>query len=185
MKKGLIFLTVLVACAGLYIAGRGNPSRLQRAVDSGEILRLHIVAAGDSAYDQETKLIVRDAVLEAFGPRLEDAEDGEAMRGILRDHLAQIEDIARGAARENGYFGEVRASLGNYAFPERTYAKERVPAGQYDALRIVLGGGGGANWWCVMYPPLCFVGEEALEPGEKIEVEFESSIAEWWKKISD
>ncbi len=184
MKKGLIFIACAAICLALYSVGRENPSELQKAVDSGDILRLHVVAASDDPYDQETKLAVRDAVLAYCGPKLEAASGRSAMLEVVESELANIERIAGEAASKRSYSGPVTATFGKYAFPEREYAGEIVPAGTYQALRIVLGDGKGANWWCVMYPPLCFVGEKAVAPGEKIEVKFTSKIASWWNSRS-
>jgi stage II sporulation protein R len=183
MKKGLIFMGILVMASVLFWLGRENPTRLQQAIQSGDMIRLHVVAASDDAYDQQTKLYVRDAILAHYGSQLEKQPDNASMLRLLNDNLPMIEEVAQTAAMEMGYQGQVAASLGTFAFPDRVYGDEMVPAGDYTALRIVLGDGAGANWWCVMYPPLCFVGEEAIAPGEDVHVEFTSSIATWWKAL--
>lgn len=183
MKRGLIFILILAVCGGLYFMGKGNPTQLQQAVADGSIVRLHIIAAGDDPKEQETKLVVRDAVLKAHASQLSDAQSPQEMADIIRQQLPQIEETAKKAALTQGYDGPVNAQWGVFPFPDREYAGELVPAGDYTALRIVIGDGEGANWWCVMYPPLCYVGDQAVEPGKKVEVKFESSIAKWWKKM--
>lgn len=185
MKRGLFFVGLLVICGVLYGMGRENPSQLMQAIADGSIVRLHVVAAGDDPGEQQTKLLVRDAVIKEYGPLLEQADSSAQMEDIIRQSLPQIEQTAKASAASHGYDGPVNAQWGVFPFPDREYAGELVPAGEYRALRIVLGDGQGANWWCVMYPPLCYVGEEAIEPGEKVMVKFESSIAKWWKDYKE
>jgi len=184
-KNGMPCIGFLFLSLALFVAGQSQPTILQQAMASGEMIRLHVVAASDDPFDQQTKIIVRDALLAEYGPKLQCAPDNAAMQALLRDHLSEIETAAQAAARDCGYGGTVSASFGAFPFPDRTYAGENVPAGNYTALRVVLGDGEGANWWCVMYPPLCFSGEEALPPNKKVEVEYESTIANWirsWKE---
>lgn len=126
--------------------------------------RLHIVANSDSAVDQALKLQVRDAVVEHMTPLLQGVDSVAAAEQVVSSELAALQLLAEGMCREYGY-GAV-AMLGCFDFPDRRYGKTVVPAGEYRALRIVLGEGAGHNWWCVLFPPLCFVDEcgEVVEP---------------------
>lgn len=119
-------------------------------------LRLHVIANSDSVYDQEVKLMVRDKILNSLESYIGDAENKEeAMRGIS-SHLAQIEaDCNEVLAPLVSY--TAKPVLAESEFPTRSYGNLILPAGEYDALRIVLGAGEGKNWWCVLFPPLCFV----------------------------
>lgn len=118
------------------------------------LIRLHIIAASDSSEDQEVKLKVRDAVLKNAGGRLSASENGECKKEIISS-LGEIENIANDTLRENGFDYTARAEYGKFAFPEKSYKSMTLPAGDYYGVRITLGNGGGHNWWCVMYPPLC------------------------------
>ncbi len=127
------------------------------------IIRLHITAASDSDEDQAVKLKVRDAVLENAGVRLSASDNGECKKEII-SNLGEIESVANNTLRENGFDYTARAEYGKFAFPEKSYKSMTLPAGDYYGVRITLGNGGGHNWWCVMYPPLCMKedGETAL-----------------------
>lgn len=123
---------------------------------SSSLLRLHIVANSDSNDDQSVKLAVRDAITEQFGQKLLAAGDIQKAKELTGQELASIKNTAEEILRENGFDYGASASVQRLHFPTRKYDNITLPSGEYDALRIVLGSGGGQNWWCVMYPPLCF-----------------------------
>lgn len=118
--------------------------------ESRDYVRLHVVAAGDSAPAQALKLRVRDAVLSRARALLEDVGDADAAWKVVNDNLDALEAAARTVAPD------ARCELGVFPFPERVYGGTRVPAGDYRALRVVIGAGRGHNWWCVLYPTLCY-----------------------------
>ena len=182
MKRWL-FLTPLFAIFALtlvlFCIGMCYPTRLQRAINKGELVRIHILAQDDSEGQQAIKYHVRDRVIEAFTPYLEQAQDSFEAAQIVRQNLDLAQETAQNAAREMGAEYPVFATFGMYDFPTRVYGDEIVPAGEYPALRIMLGEGKGRNWWCVMYPPLCFSGED------REDVHFESTLANWWKSIKN
>lgn len=157
-------------------------ARLRDALQTGEIIRLHVVAAGDDDYNQAVKLKVRDKVLSAWRDKLAENKDAQDMMDYLDDNLQPLEDAARQAAREEGYLGPVTAQTGIFTFPDRWYGGVLVPAGEYKALRIVLGKGEGHNWWCVLFPSLCLslaatdAPPEETQPADTLEnVDFT-----WW-----
>lgn len=119
------------------------------------MLRLHIIANSDSDEDQNVKLMVRDAVLKETGSKLAD-EDKEICKDNIVCNLDAVKEIADGVLAENGFDYASYVQYGKFAFPEKTYKSMILPAGDYYGVRIVLGEGKGHNWWCVMYPPLCF-----------------------------
>lgn len=123
---------------------------------SGALLRLHIIANSDSQADQEVKLQIRDAIIEAFQDEFSSAPDKETASAMALSLLPEAERIANQVLSENGFTETASASLTNCYFPEKTYADMTFPAGYYDALRITIGAAQGQNWWCVLYPPLCF-----------------------------
>lgn len=121
----------------------------------GETVRLHIIANSDSAADQQNKLLVRDALLAEFSPLLGNLQPQQAQTalGFL---LGNIEQTARTTLRAAGDLHPVRAEVVRMYFDTRTYEDGvTLPAGEYTALRVIIGDGAGRNWWCVMYPPLC------------------------------
>lgn len=144
---------------------------------AGEVFRFHVVANSDSSEDQAVKLKVRDAVLEqmkADMPKEKAASAGET-EAWAEEHLEELEETARSVVRAEGRTYGVRAEVTECEFPDKRYGDLMFPAGEYRALRISLGEGGGQNWWCVLYPNLCFrdsvcavVDEEGKEELEKV-----------------
>ena len=159
-----------------YWAGGSSATELTRAVRSGELLRLHILADSDEEKAQADKLLVRDAVLEALAPLLEGADSAQEAETLVQDNLAMVEAVARQTLQAQGESYPVEAEILTAHFPDRVYLDHLVPEGEYRALQIRLGSAQGHNWWCVLYPPLCFVGEDCVELDE---VRFESKIASW------
>lgn len=123
------------------------------------IIRIHIRANSNSEIDQEIKLDVRDSVIKFITPLIADCENGAEVKDVLNDNLDSIESIADGILLNSGFDYISNAKICNEYFPSRSYAGEVYPADYYDALILELGTGKGDNWWCVAYPPLCFVGE--------------------------
>ena len=147
MKKYVsLVLTVLLA---VFIC---IPS--QTAVPAQKLVRLHVLAASDSPYDQAIKLAVKERVLALATDLTKVARTAGEAKAILSDSLPELEKAANDtlAAFEYGYYA--RASLENCAFPKRNYGIFSLPAGTYDALRVVIGRGEGHNWWCVVFPQL-------------------------------
>lgn len=117
-----------------------------------------MLAASDTKEDQELKLKVRDAVGVYMEEELADALNKSESEELVRLHLGEIEAVAEQTIKEAGYDYPVTASLAYVEFPEKTYGAYVFPAGTYEALEVVIGEGKGHNWWCVMYPNLCFSG---------------------------
>ena len=154
-------------------------NRPARAEYRTDYVRLHVVAASDSAEDQAVKLHVRDACLRCARELLSDCPDADAAYAALRENRAAFLRAARKAAAAAGCAGPVRAETGVFAFPDRLYGDLFLPAGEYRALRVVIGTGGGHNWWCVLYPSLCLLDEGVYASGAEPEVEFYSSVWSW------
>lgn len=130
---------------------------MQREI-AGKVLRFHVIANSDSPRDQELKLMVRDAVGGELSAVFAAASSKDQSRAIAASRLSQIEETAEAVLRQEGCEYEVRAILDEVDFPEKSYGGFTFPAGRYDALELVIGEGNGHNWWCVMYPNLCFSG---------------------------
>ena len=131
--------------------------QLQAAYESGQLIRLHILAENDEPESQRIKLCVRDAVLSAFGQELETLgqTDAQTVYAYLQSHVEAMQEVAQTCARENGFEGTVIADVGRMQLPEKDYGAVVLPQGEYRALRITLGSGQGRNWWCVLFPQLC------------------------------
>ena len=150
MKKRIIPLILTALCVLTLITG-AVLARQQQTL-AGKLVRLHVVANSDSDDDQAAKLRVRDAVLDMTQTILRDADDPVAALGA---HLAEIEQAAGEALRENGSALPVTVALQNELFPRRDYDTFSLPAGVYRTLRVTIGAGEGHNWWCVVFPALC------------------------------
>ncbi|MDO4564447.1 MAG: stage II sporulation protein R [Clostridia bacterium] len=142
------------------------------------ILRLHIRANSDSERDQAVKMQVKEALL----PYFEAAESLEDAKTFLLNNGDAIQQICERTLLDSGVDYGVYLQLGTESFPDRVYQDRLFPAGEYDALVVVLGEGGGQNWWCVLFPPLCIVTPDG-ETADIEELEFESDIAAWFKEL--
>lgn len=120
-----------------------------------KVVRLHVLANSDSPADQALKLQVRDVVLERATELLKQSADRGEAETLLRNELPELERLAEQEIRANGYGYAVSAELTTTEFPTREYEGFTLPAGEYLALRILIGEGAGQNWWCVVFPPLC------------------------------
>lgn len=145
----LLFLYTLI-CAFSYVNAVSTDI-------SNSVFRLHVIANSDSDEDQNLKYIVRDSVLEYMNEIAKDATSKEEIITIIDEHKDDFYNVAIRTIREQGYAYDVNINIGNFEFPTKNYGDISLPAGYYDALRIEIGEASGKNWWCVMFPPLCFV----------------------------
>lgn len=152
-KIGIMALAIAL-CASVIGAVIYSEQTVQSLSDN--LIRLHIIANSDAAIDQEVKLQVRDAVLDYLTGKLDLTNSTEASVEIIKQELPAIEKIAVSVLEKNGHTPVAQAEYGAYAFPTKQYENIELPAGTYNALRITLGEGAGQNWWCVVFPPLCF-----------------------------
>ncbi|WP_462410223.1 stage II sporulation protein R [Neobacillus sp. Marseille-QA0830] len=123
----------------------------------GEAIRLRILANSDFEEDQQIKRKVRDAVNAKISLWVQDLTSMEKARSVIQSKLPEIQDIAEKTVREQGSNQSVKVEFGQVQFPTKLYGQYLYPAGKYQAILITLGKGEGANWWCVLYPPLCFL----------------------------
>lgn len=119
------------------------------------VLRLHVIADSDSAEAQSVKLKVRDALIKEGRELFEGNMNIEAAQVRLSGSLDRMKEVAERTLRENGYTYSAEVELSECYFPTRQYGSVTLPAGNYNALRVILGSGEGQNWWCVMFPPIC------------------------------
>ena len=149
---------VAVVVIGLYIWTIVLGNDLLQPSIASKILRFHVLANSDSAEDQAVKEKVRDAVGIYLQPLLADAKNVEETKQIILAHEAEIIEVSQATLVENGYDYEVKTAIAHTYFPEKTYGSYTFPKGEYEALQIVIGEGAGQNWWCVLYPNMCFRG---------------------------
>ena len=166
-----------------------------------KVVRLHVLANSDSEEDQVLKLRVRDAVLEQATAILEQSADRREAESRLRGQLLELERIAAKEIAVEGYDYPVTVNLENTDFPTKEYDGFTLPAGEYLALRVIIGEGKGQNWWCVVFPPLCTaasadVPASALAAGfseEEVSLITEENqgyvlkfkAVEWWETLKE
>lgn len=124
-----------------------------------DIIRFHVRANSDSEEDQELKMAVKEDVVAFLNPLLSECKNVGESRNVIIENLQNIYTTAIHTITEQGYDYTVRVYLTEETFPEKTYGDVTFPQGDYQALRIDIGEAKGQNWWCVMYPPLCFIDE--------------------------
>ena len=165
-KKKIICLVFALVIAFLITGTVMNKQRTltERTVNNAqralaeEVLRLHVLANSDSRNDQKVKLLVRDAVRTYIREHIpkEAHTSSEEVKGWAEENLDKLEMIANEVLRSKGYSYVATAEITNSYFPDRKYGTMLYPKGYYDTLRIELGKASGQNWWCVLYPNLCF-----------------------------
>lgn len=160
-----------------------------------KVIRFHIRANSDKEEDQALKLLIRDEILEVMGEKFQDTKSLDESRLVIKDNMDKMKNIAEDIISRQGKDYEVNISLKEDNFPLRKYGNMIFPQGQYEALIIEIGQGQGQNWWCVMFPPICFVdithsvayAAENNELGEYIQEQnppliLKSAIGEFFKK---
>ncbi|MEY7999334.1 stage II sporulation protein R [Clostridium sp. Mt-5] len=158
MKKVLLIfiISILSVFASYSFLDEVKSNDIQNDM-AARIIRFHVIANSDSESDQALKLKVRDKVLKYIAPKLKNSKNIEESREILKENNEKILKIASSEIKEEDYSYKVKSTLSKVNFPIKTYGNITLPQGRYEAYRIVIGSGKGQNWWCVMFPPLCFV----------------------------
>ncbi len=150
---GIIFLVLLLIIVGIVGVSVGKSTEL--TPDS--FLRIHIRANSNSDDDQSVKYLVKDAITSYLTPILADATDKQSAILCVSENLDELSKIASTVLENNGYTYGAKAVLRSEYFPTRSYDGVVLESGEYDSLIVELGSAEGNNWWCVVYPPLCFV----------------------------
>lgn len=174
MNKTFIFY---ILCFLLLLTPPNHPHSSQEHIAS-EILRLHVIANSDVREDQSIKLKVKDQVVLVLREKLNGIDNKEDAKKVIFENLTLVEEIARTVMVSEGYDYAAKASLGFCDFPIKQYGDLSFPAGRYEALRIQLGKGEGKNWWCVMFPSLCYVDETYDIITEKNKEQFRDILTE-------
>ena len=153
---------------------------------SNSVFRLDVIANSHSDGDQCLKYKVRDKVLGYMNEIAEDCTSKEEVINLAYEYQDEFKQIAENVIKENGYDYDVNIKIGNFEFPTKYYGDISLPAGYYDALRIEIGKAEGQNWWCVMFPPLCFVDvTSGVVPDESKQIMQDNLGDEEYKLISD
>lgn len=156
MKKICVLAGILISFVVTGIVVNAKQSRMQREL-AEEVFRFHVLANSDSDEDQALKMQVKEAVISYMKEEIPESESVEMTKEWARGHLDAIVKLAEAVIREEGYAYEVTAEVTTCDFPEKTYGDITFPSGRYEALRIEIGEAKGQNWWCVLYPNLCFI----------------------------
>lgn len=162
-SKFRVFLLLLILVfSGIIMGFTQVDTRKEAQIQAGiaeEIIRFHVIANSDSEEDQSLKLKVKETLVKELSPYLNNAANITEARAILSDHIPFIQETAESVVREEGFDYPVTVSLDNCNFPIKVYGDYTFPPGTYEALRVRIGDAKGKNWWCVLFPPLCFVDE--------------------------
>ena len=145
---------------------------------ANSVLRLHVIANSDSVEDQNLKYKVRDNIINYMNEISLNAVSKEEAINIAKQHTNDFYNIAKQTILDNGYTYDVKISIGNFYFPTKSYGDIDFPAGFYDALRIEIGNASGQNWWCVLFPPLCFVDISSGIVPEDSKQQLDSSLSD-------
>lgn len=159
MRKYVLELSLAIGLAASILIGSFASARQDDLSD--KLIRLHVIANSDSQEDQALKYKVRDRILLEVSRLTEGVSDIAESRLIIRENLGRLSTIAADEINACGFDYEVSATLEDVYFPTREYQSFSLPAGNYEALRIIIGSGSGKNWWCVLFPPLCISASEA------------------------
>jgi stage II sporulation protein R len=156
-KRILIFaLCTMILMLLVFLCSYSYSNTTNRDL-ANNLVRLHVIANSNDPIDQKIKLKIRDNILDYMRDKSVGVTSAAYAKKIIEANLDDIEKITNTTLAANGFEYTSKAMLGTYPFPTKAYGNVSLPAGEYQALRVVLGSGGGANWWCVMFPPLCFV----------------------------
>lgn len=153
---------------------------------ANSVFRLHVIANSDSKEDQDLKYKVRDNLLEYMNSICSNCKTKDEAITLVEANKEEFKKIAENTIKNEGYSYSVNINIGNFEFPTKYYGDISLPAGYYDALRVEIGEAKGQNWWCVMFPPLCFVDiSSGVVPDESKEVMKENLSEEEYALVSD
>lgn len=203
MKKRMFVLVLLLIL--VYIGSKSEKELVTSDGLKGKLLRYHVVANSDGEVDQQVKLKVKEAVLAKLEEPLKEAESSDGAKEIIEQNIPVITDVANKVLEEENTGYEAKVRIGEQYFPTKIYGDLTLPPGDYEALIIELGKAQGKNWWCVLFPTLCFVEPDygvlpteskeklakvltteeyyAVMADENTEIKVESKIVDWVKHL--
>lgn len=156
LKIGKIFVILILLSLFILISAISYVDAVSNNI-ADSVFRLHVIANSNSKEDQELKLKVRDELLSYMNIISKDSTSKQEAMQIANEHKEEFTQIVEKVIKENGYNYTVNVQIGKADFPTKYYGDITLPAGTYDALKVQIGEAKGQNWWCVMFPPLCFV----------------------------
>lgn len=156
MKRICVLSGILLAMVVTGILGTIKRHQMQEEL-AREVFRFHVLANSDSKEDQALKMKVKEEVIAYMKQELPESESVTMTKHWATTHTKEIASLAENVIRAEGYSYSVKAQVTTCDFPEKSYGDITFPAGEYDALRIKIGKANGQNWWCVLYPNLCFI----------------------------
>ncbi|OPJ63403.1 stage II sporulation protein R [Clostridium oryzae] len=162
----VIIILIIVDIVNFNAYANDDGGRLQKSISS-KIIRFHVLANSDTIEDQQLKIKVKNKIINYLQPRLEHSRSINESRRILMKNDDRVKAIAEKVIRKNGYSYSVRTELAKENFPVKSYGAITLSQGRYEAYRVLIGKASGQNWWCVMFPPLCFVDVTKGEVEEK------------------
>lgn len=154
LKMILILTFLLILYTGLCAISYATTASSDIA---NSVFRLHVIANSDSDTDQNLKYKVRDALLEYMNNICKDCSSKNEAIELVELHQNEFKEVALDTIKKEGFNYDVKIEIGNFEFPTKQYGDISLPAGLYDALKVEIGEAKGRNWWCVMFPSLCFV----------------------------
>ena len=177
-RWNIVTWCLMALCAVVFFTYSGEKKRsagqLQQDI-AGQIIRFHVRANSDTDEDQQLKLLVKEELVTYIGDILKDVKSRDDAEKILSDNIENIENIAKGVIKDNKKEYNVKAYFEDSYFPVKVYGDMTFPQGIYEAFRVDIGAAEGKNWWCVLYPSLCFadithgtVGDEAKKDLEAV-----------------
>lgn len=199
MRKKLLWECSIVAIiifitSGWFFLIYQGKENLPVSCGKEDLIRLHVLANSDSIADQQLKLKVRDGIIAYLAPYLEQTTTKTAAEEIMFAHKDKLIQVAEQIILSNGADYPVDLQIGMFDFPIKSYGNLVLPAGKYEAVRVLIGKAQGKNWWCVLFPPLCFVditNATAIPPqglsnsteSPEATIEFKSKFAELWREL--
>ena len=185
MKKSskILFIFLLLTIYILFFTFSYSNAVSQKL--SNNIFRLHVIANSNSNEDQDLKYKVRDAIIEYMYSISSNISKKEEAINLVKENIDNFKEIAKKVVYENGFNYDINVEIGNFNFPTKTYGDISLPSGFYDALKIEIGNASGKNWWCVMFPSLCFVDvSNGIVPAESKENLYSNLDTESYNLIS-
>lgn len=172
--KSIVFGVAAILAISL---NNAKAQQIQQGI-AEQVIRFHVIANSNSEEDQNLKIKLKDYIAGYMQEVLKDSTSIKETREIINQNLPQIQKKAEEFVKSQGYSYEIQAKLANCHFPEKIYGDCSFPAGDYEALEIIIGSGEGRNWWCVVYPSLCFVDGTYAEVSEETKEELKDALTE-------
>lgn len=176
-KFKTIILLIFLLCLYIFISAQSYANEISAGL-SESVLRLHVIANSDSEEDQNLKYIVRDSLIQYMASICSNAKSKEEAMKVASNHINDFTEIANKTIKENGFSYNATVELGKFEFPTKTYSDISFPSGIYDALEVRIGNASGQNWWCVLYPALCFIDTSSGMLPDKSKNELKDTLSE-------